>query len=107
MQTSKRLFGAFLFGLNTLMQVTSDRDFPQLRRHINQWRMRFPMFAHDVQRIERMVEQHIVEFSNAGIRYRQTHSRSYLEKAQRELDEINRIVATVEKMELMSLLSRG
>jgi hypothetical protein len=54
-----------------------------------------------------MVEQHIVEFSNAGIRYRQTHSRSHLEQAQRELDEINRIVATVEKMELMSLLSRG
>jgi hypothetical protein len=54
-----------------------------------------------------MVEQHIVEFSNAGIRYRQTHSRSHLETAQRELDEINRIVATVEKMELMSLLSRG
>ena len=96
-----------MFGLNTLMQVTSDRDFPQLRRHINQWRMRFPMFAHDVQQIERMVEQHIIEFSNAGIRYRQTHSRSHLEKAQRELDEINRIVATVEKMELMSLLSRG
>ena len=96
-----------MFGLNTLMQVTSDRDFPQLRRHINQWRMRFPMFVHDVQQIERMVEQHIVEFSNAGIRYRQTHSRSHLETAQRELDEINRIVATVEKMELMSLLSRG
>ena len=96
-----------MFDLNTLMQVTSDRDFPQLRRHINQWRTRFPMFAHDVQQIERMVEQHIVEFSNAGIRYRQTHSRSHLEQAQRELDEINRIIATVEKMELMSLLSRG
>ena len=96
-----------MFDLNICMQVTSDQDFPELRRHINQWRTRFPMFAHDVQQIERMVEQHIVEFSNAGIRYRQTHSRSYLEQAQRELDEINRIVATVEKMELMSLLSRG
>jgi len=96
-----------LFDLNTLMQVTSDQDFSKLRRHINEWRTRFPMFAHDVHQIERMVEQHIVEFSNAGIRYRQTHSRSHLEKAQRELDEINRIVATVEKMELMSLLSRG
>ena len=96
-----------MFGLNTLMHVTSDRDFSKLRRHIKQWRTRFPMFAHDVQQIERMVEQHIVEFSNAGIRYRQTHSRSHLEQAQRELDEINRIIATVEKMELMSLLSRG
>jgi inorganic triphosphatase YgiF len=107
LQTSKRLLGAFLFDLNTFMQVSSDKDFPQLRRHINQWRTRFPMFADDVLKIERMVEQHIVGFSNAGVRYRQTHSRSHLEQAQRELDEINRIVATVEKLELMSLLSRG
>jgi hypothetical protein len=89
------------------MQVTSDQDFPKLRRHINKWRTRFPMFTHDVQQIERMIEQHIIRFSKAGIRYRQTHSRSYLEQAHRELDEINRIVATVEKMELLSLLSRG
>ena len=88
------------------MQVTSDQDFPQLRRHINEWRRRFPMFAHDVIRIERIVEQPIIQFSTAGIRYRQTHSRSHLEQAQRELDEINRIVSTVEKIELMSLLSR-
>ena len=53
-----------------------------------------------------MVEQHILQFSTAGIRYRQTRSRSHLEQAQRELDEINRIVNTVEKIELMSLLSR-
>ena len=95
-----------MFDLNILMQVTSDQDFSKLRRHINQWRTRFPMFAHDVIQIERMVEQHILQFSTAGIRYRQTHSRSYLEQAQQELDEINRIVNTVEKIELMSLLSR-
>ena len=89
------------------MQVSSDQDFSKLRRHINQWRTRFPMFAHDVRQIETMIEQHIIKFSKAGISYRQTHSRSHLEQAQRELDEINRIVATVEKMELMSLLSRG
>jgi hypothetical protein len=39
--------------------------------------------------------------------YRQTKNRSYLERAQREIDAINTVLATVEKMELMSLLSRG
>jgi hypothetical protein len=39
--------------------------------------------------------------------HRQTKNRSYLEKAQREIDAMNSVLATVEKMELMSLLSRG
>jgi hypothetical protein len=39
--------------------------------------------------------------------YRQSKNRSYLEKAQKEIDAINAVLATVEKMELMSLLSRG
>ena len=39
--------------------------------------------------------------------YRQTKNRSYLEKAQQEIDAINKTILTVEKIELMSLLSRG
>jgi hypothetical protein len=39
--------------------------------------------------------------------HRQTHNRSYLEKAQREIDTINQVLNTVEKLELMSMLSRG
>ena len=39
--------------------------------------------------------------------YRQTKNRSYIEKAQREIDAINRILETVEKLELMAMLSRG
>jgi phosphoserine aminotransferase len=30
-----------------------------------------------------------------------------LEKAQQEIDSINRVIATVEKIELMAMLSRG
>jgi hypothetical protein len=41
------------------------------------------------------------------VMYRQTKNRSYLERAQQEIDAINAVLATVEKMELMSLLSRG
>jgi len=88
------------------MIVESDKDFPELRKQFNVWRKRFPMFTHDVNQIEHIIEQHIQNFAIAGVGYRQTHSKSYLERAQRELDEINRVLATVEKLELMAMLSR-
>jgi hypothetical protein len=71
------------------------------------WRHRFPMFVHDVQRIEKIINQHITAHSKIMVMYRQTKNRSYLEKAQQEINTINSVLATVEKMELMSLLSRG
>ena len=89
------------------MNIRSDQDFPALRKQFNIWRKRFPMFTHDVVQIERIIEQHIKNHSLALINYRQTHSKSYLEKAQHELDEINRVIETVEKLELMAMLSRG
>lgn len=89
------------------MQVESDADFPELRRQIEAWRKRFPMFTHDVNQIEHIVEQHIQNFAIAGVHYRQTKQKKYLEKAQQELDEINRVIETVSKLELMAMLSRG
>jgi hypothetical protein len=41
------------------------------------------------------------------VMHRQTHNRSYLEKAQLEIDAINQVLGTVEKLELMAMLSRG
>jgi hypothetical protein len=89
------------------MKVESDQDFKQLRDQFTAWRNRFPMFIYDVQRIEKIINQHVTEHSKIMVLYRQTKNRSYLEKAQREIDTINTVLATVEKMELMSLLSRG
>lgn len=89
------------------MQIESDKDFPELRRQFNVWRKRFPMFTHDVTRIEHIIEQHIQNFAIAGVYYRQTKSKMYLEKAQQELDAINRVISTVEKLELMAMLSQG
>lgn len=89
------------------MEVHSEQDFPKLRQHLNAWRKRFPMFAHDVAQIEKMIEHHIKMHSIALVQYRQTHSKKYLEDAQFEIDEINRILSTVEKQELMALLSQG
>ena len=96
-----------MFDLNIGMRVESDADFPELRKQIAGWRKKFSMFAHDVTHIEHTIENHIKNFSEAGVYYRQTKSKKYLEIAQNELDEINRIIAIAEKMELMSLLSRG
>jgi hypothetical protein len=89
------------------MQIQSDRDFPELRKQFNVWRKRFPMFTHDVTRIETIVEKHIKNYSIALMMHRQTHSKSHLAQAQHELDEINRVIGTVEKIELMAMLSRG
>ena len=96
-----------MFDLNIRMKVESDQDFKQLHEQFLAWRHRFPMFTHDVQRIEKIINQHITAHSKIMVMYRQTKNRSYLEKAQQEINTINTVLATVEKMELMSLLSRG
>ncbi len=89
------------------MHVESDSDFPELRRQFRVWRKRFPMFNHDVNQIEHIIEGHIQNFAIAGIHYRQTKSKKYLEIAQHELDEINRVLSIVEKLELMAMLSQA
>jgi len=88
------------------MQIESDRDFSKLREQFADWRRRFPMFKHDVNLIEHIIEDHIQNHSIIMVQYRQTKSRSYLEKAQLEIDAINRVIATVEKIELIALLAR-
>ena len=65
------------------------------------------MFTHDVNQISHMIENRIQNHSIAMVHYRQTHGKNYLERAQQEIDAINQIIATVEKLELMAMLSRG
>jgi len=89
------------------MQIESEKDFIQLRNQFLVWRKRFPMFAHDVQQIEKIIDSHIQQHSKIMVMHRQTHNRSYLERAQLEIDSINRTLATVEKLELIAMLSRG
>jgi len=96
-----------LFDLNIWMKIESDKDFAELRSQFSLWRKRFPMFTHDVQRIEKIIDEHIQAHSKIMVNYRQTKSKSWLEKAQLEIDAINKIIDTVKKMELMAMLSRG
>ena len=96
-----------MFDLNIAMEVESDKDFSELRKHFNIWRKRWPMFKHDVNRIEAVIEEHIQNYSIALVYYRQTKQRNYIEPAQKEIDNINSLIKTIEKIELMALLSRG
>ena len=89
------------------MQIESDKDFIELRKQFLIWRKRFPMFTHDVQQIEKIIDSHIQQHSKIMVMHRQTHNRSYLEKAQQEINAINQVLGTVEKLELMAMLSRG
>jgi hypothetical protein len=88
------------------MEVKTDKDFIELRKEFNVWRKRFPMFKHDVKRIESIIETHIQNHSIALVNYRQTHNKTFLERAQKEIDEINRVVELAEKTQLMALLSQ-
>jgi hypothetical protein len=89
------------------MQIESDRDFPELRNQFAVWRRRFPMFRHDVNQIESIIETHIQNHSIALVFYRQTHKKKFLEDAQQEIEAINRILSTVSKLEIMALLTQG
>ena len=88
------------------MQIESEKDFPELRARFVKWRRNFPMFVHDVIKIEDTVEELIKKYSICSMYYRQTHKLYYVKQAQGYIDEINRVIATIEKVELMALLSR-
>jgi hypothetical protein len=89
------------------MQIESENDFTKLRRHIDDWHRKFPMFRHDVVKIENAVEEHIKQYSIAMVNYRQSRKRHFLEQAENHIKDINRIISTAEKMELMALLSQS
>jgi hypothetical protein len=88
------------------MQIKSEEDFQELRNQFSEWRKRFPMFKHDVRNVEQMINTHIQSHSRLMVLHRQTHNKSYLEKAQLEIDAINRILDTVSKLELMAMLNQ-
>ena len=89
------------------MKVEMDSDFKELRNQFSVWRKRFPMFVHDVNQIENIIENHIQTYSIHLVYYRQTKQKQYLSKAQKEIDKINELINTLEKIELMAMLSRG
>ena len=69
------------------MQIKDESEFPKLREQLKLWRKRFPMFSHDVNQIEKIIELHIQYHSIAMVFHRQTRSKKYLEDAEKELEE--------------------
>ena len=88
------------------MKIETENDFKELRNQFQHWRKQFSMFKHDVIQIEHIIDKHIQNHSIIMVQYRQTKSRACIEKAQHEIDEINRVLEIVGKMELMALLSQ-
>ena len=81
-------------------------DITEIRKKCQTWRKRHSMFSHDIRRIENSIEKHITNYSNFMVMHRQTHRQSYLDRAEQEVDQIKKLIELVEKIELMSLLSR-
>jgi citrate synthase len=88
-------------------EITSHEDFNKLRDQLLKWKKRFPMFGHDVRKISDSLEVHMKNYMEHLIRYKQTKSQHCIDKAQDEIDHINRILQTVGKIELMAILSKG
>lgn len=95
-----------MFGLNIYMEIQSHLDFPKLREQISKWKYRYTMFRKDVQEIESAIENHVQNYSRHQVSYKQSHKNYYIEQAQKEIDEINRIITLVEKLEVMAMLSK-
>lgn len=89
------------------MKIESDQDFRKLREYIDSYNRKFPMFRHDVAQIESIVEDHIKQYSISMVHYRQSHNKRYLETADKHIEEINRVLVLIEKLELMALLSQS
>jgi len=88
------------------MEITGEKDFKEVRQQCNKWRKKFPMFTHDVNKLEHTIEYHIQQYSIALVHYRQTKQRRYVELAETELQNIENVVNNAEKVMLMAILSR-
>jgi len=87
--------------------ITSHEDFNKLRDQLDKWKKRFPMFSHDVRRIQSAIEVHMKNYMEFLIKYKQTKNDIHIANAQAEIDKINALMNTISKVELMALLSKG
>ena len=99
-----------MFDLNICMQdfkITCPEDWYAIQRTtIASWKKNHPMFVKDIQRLEKTVQQHISEASSLLVKYRQTHSRTYLELVQQQYAVASEIIKTFSKRELLATLSQ-
>jgi len=90
-----------------MLEIESHHDFNKLRDQLDKWRKRHPMFGHDIRTIQNSIEHHMKAYMECLIKYKQTKSDRYIEKAQLEIDNINQLINNISKAELMAILSKG
>ena len=88
------------------MIVKDEDDFDRLRVHIKKYRRKYPMFSKDVERLQSTVENHIKLYSQYMFQHRSTKSQKYVDKAELEIEKINNLVKTIERIELLMHLSK-
>ena len=88
------------------MKIQSEKDFDKARDHVKSYRKKFPEFRHDVDQMEKAIEKHMKQHSLHLVSFRQSKKLYYIEYAQQEIDAINKIISTVEKIEIMAYLSQ-
>ena len=88
------------------MIVKYEDDFPRLAKHIRNYKKRFPMFIHDIRKLENNIDQLKKEYSFYIIKYKQNKSETYLLQAEQKIAEINQVILLIDKIELLAILSK-
>ena len=55
-----------------MLEIKSHEDFDKLREQLQKWRKRFPMFSHDVRRIQDSIDIHMKHYMDYLIKYKQS-----------------------------------
>ena len=73
---------------------------------IKQWKTQHGMFIKDIQRLEKVVENHISEASKILVLYRRTGHKHHLTAAQQHYDDATAAILLFSKRELIATLSQ-
>jgi len=89
------------------MRVINEDNLNDVKKHLKKYKKNFPLFLKDIERIESNIAKYSKNYSNIMVSYRQSKSRGHLQKAQEELDKINNLILTLDKIELMALMAKN
>jgi G:T/U-mismatch repair DNA glycosylase len=73
---------------------------------IKQWKTQHGMFIKDIQRLEKVVENHISEASKILVLHRRTGQQQYLDAAQQSYKNASDAIRVFSKRELLATLSQ-
>lgn len=87
------------------MKLTVNQDLRPVYDLIFRVQRNFPQHNKSIRNIKKIVDRHIGQYNNYLWEYSRKQHPVYLERAQRELDNMSTVLTTVERMELMAVLS--